>query len=208
MTGEFMVDLPVLLTQYYVQLLAIMNPFSALPTYISLTERLSKEERERIVRRAFWAMLTIMLVFTFLGSTILEVFNISLASLRIGGGIVLMVLAVDMLGEMPRTKRVEPTDMAVVPIATPLIVGPGTLTTILLLTSSERTLTNMALIVVAELVAVATTYLILKFSDTLVRFLRVSTVRALGRFMSIIIASVAVDMIAKGVYGYIVSVYK
>jgi multiple antibiotic resistance protein len=119
-----------------------------------------------------------------------------------------MVLAVDMLGEMPRTKRVEPTDMAVVPIATPLIVGPGTLTTILLLTSSERSLTNTALIVVAEVVAAATTYLILKFSDTLVRFLRVSTVRALGRFMSIIIASVAVDMIAKGVYGYIVSVYK
>ena len=203
-----MVDLLVLLTQYYVQLLAIMNPFSALPTYISLTERLGKVERERIVRRAFWAMLTIMLVFTFLGSTILEVFNISLASLRIGGGIVLMVLAVDMLGEMPRTKRVEPTDMAVVPIATPLIVGPGTLTTILLLTSSERSLTNMALIVVAEVVAAATTYLILKFSDTLVRFLRVSTVRALGRFMSIIIASVAVDMIAKGVYGYIVSIYK
>ena len=203
-----MVDLLVLLTQYYVQLLAIMNPFSALPTYISLTERLGKVERERIVRRAFWAMLTIMLVFTFLGSTILEVFNISLASLRIGGGIVLMVLAVDMLGEMPRTKRVEPTDMAVVPIATPLIVGPGTLTTILLLTSSERSLANMALIVVAEVVAAATTYLILKFSDTLVRFLRVSTVRALGRFMSIIIASVAVDMIAKGVYGYIVSIYK
>ncbi|WP_434731398.1 MarC family protein [Thermogladius sp. KZ2Tp1] len=203
-----MVDLLVMLTQYYVQLLAIMNPFSALPTYISLTERLGKVERERIVRRAFWAMLTIMLVFTFLGSTILEVFNISLASLRIGGGIVLMVLAVDMLGEMPRTKRVEPTDMAVVPIATPLIVGPGTLTTILLLTSSERTLMNMALIVVAEVVAAATTYLILKFSDTLVRFLSVSTVRALGRFMSIIIASVAVDMIAKGVYGYIVSIYK
>ncbi len=203
-----MVELLVMLTQYYVQLLAIMNPFSALPTYISLTERLGKVERERIVRRAFWAMLTIMLVFTFLGSTILEVFNISLASLRIGGGIVLMVLAVDMLGEMPRTKRVEPTDMAVVPIATPLIVGPGTLTTILLLTSSERSLTNMALIVVAEVVAAATTYLILKFSDTLVRFLRVSTVRALGRFMSIIIASVAVDMIAKGVYGYIVSIYK
>jgi multiple antibiotic resistance protein len=203
-----MLDLLVLLTQYYVQLLAIMNPFSALPTYISLTERLGKVERERIVRRAFWAMLTIMLVFTFLGSTILDVFNISLASLRIGGGIVLMVLAIDMLGEMPRTKRVEPTDMAVVPIATPLIVGPGTLTTILLLTSSERSLTNMALIVVAEVVAAATTYLVLKFSDTLVRFLRVSTVRALGRFMSIIIASVAVDMIAKGVYGYIVSVYK
>ncbi|MGC9180995.1 MarC family protein [Thermogladius sp.] len=203
-----MVELLVMLTQYYVQLLAIMNPFSALPTYISLTERLGKVERERIVRRAFWAMLTIMLVFTFLGSTILEVFNISLASLRIGGGIVLMVLAVDMLGEMPRTKRVEPTDMAVVPIATPLIVGPGTLTTILLLTSSERTLMNMALIVVAEVVAAATTYLILKFSDTLVRFLSVSTVRALGRFMSIIIASVAVDMIAKGVYGYIVSIYK
>jgi multiple antibiotic resistance protein len=203
----FLLDLLSLLIQYYVQLIAIMNPFSALPTFISLTERLEPGEKDIIVKKASWAMLAIMLSFTFLGNVILGAFSISIASLRIGGGIILMVLAVDMLGEMPRTKRVEARDMAVVPIATPLIVGPGTLTTILLLTSSERTLLNTAVLIVAEVAAVLTTMLILRFSGGLVRLLRVSTVRALGRFMSIIIASVAVDMIAKGIYAYIVSFY-
>ncbi|WP_440059322.1 MarC family protein [Thermogladius sp. 4427co] len=200
--------LPLLIiTQYYVQLLAIMNPFSALPTFLSLTEALSPKEKKEIVKKVFWTILVIMLVFTFLGSIILEAFSISIASLRIGGGIILMVLAIDMLGEMPRTKSVDPRDMAVVPIATPLIVGPGTLTTILLLTSTERNALSMLLLIVAELLAALTTMAVLYFSESMVRVLRVSTVRALGRFMSIIIAAVAIDMIAKGIYAYIESYF-
>jgi len=79
-----------LFVAYYVQLLAIMNPFSALPTFLSLTEGMEIIERRRIVSRAFITAVLLIVVFTFLGNYILRAFSISVPGLRIGGGILLM----------------------------------------------------------------------------------------------------------------------
>jgi multiple antibiotic resistance protein len=162
-----------------------------------------------ILRKATIAGLTIVIVFTLLGKYILEVFNISIASLRVGGGVILMVLAVDMLGEEVRTKKIYSGDIAVVPIATPLIIGPGTITTILLLTSSQPgNLINLILVLVSGVLACITSFWILAFSNVLVKYLKTSTVRALGRFMALIIAGVAVEMIVKGVKMYYDEMFK
>lgn len=187
---------------YYVQLLAIMNPFSALPTFMSLTEGVDEGVKKDIVVKALIASLVLVAVFTLVGNYILMAFNISLPALRIGGGVVLMAIAIDMLGGMPRTKRVEAQDIAVVPLATPMVIGPGTITTILLLTSRDSSPLNTGLVLVAGLIAAATTFLLLRYSEPIIRVLRQSTVRAVGRFMSLIIASIAAEMIAYGVIAY------
>lgn len=187
---------------YFIQLFAIMNPFSALPTFITLTQGLNKGEINSIVKKAMYAGLTIVVTFTLIGKYILEVFNISIAGLRIGGGIILLTIAIDMLGEEPRTKRMDPKDIAVVPIATPLIIGPGTITTILLLTSTNPTLHNILLVLIAGIVACIASFTILRLGEVLVNILKVSTIRALGRFMAIIIAGVAVEMIVHGIKVY------
>ncbi|MEZ0394014.1 MAG: MarC family protein [Desulfurococcaceae archaeon] len=194
-------ELLVTFVSYYVQLLAIMNPFSALPTFVALTSGLDAATRKRILKRAYVAMLILVAAFATIGNLILMAFNISIASLRIGGGVILMTLAIDMLGEAPRTKSMDPRDIAVVPIATPLIVGPGTMTTLLLLTSLPS-ISNTLLVLGAGFLAATTSVLILELSEELVRLLRMSTVRAIGRFMALIIAGVAADMIAKGVEAY------
>jgi len=187
---------------YYVQLLAIMNPFSALPTFLSLTEDMDEGLKRDIVSKALVASLFLVAVFTLVGNYILRAFNISLPALRIGGGVILMAIAIDMLGGMPRTKRVEAQDIAVVPLATPMVIGPGTITTILLLTSKDPTPRGTGLVLVAGLAAAATTFLLLRYSEPIIRVLRQSTVRAIGRFMSLIIASIAAEMIAYGVIAY------
>ena len=102
------------LLAYYVQLLAIMNPFSALPTFPSLTEHLGEDEKYSIVSKAFITSMVLVLLFTILGNYVLAVFNISISSLRVGGGILLLFIALDMLSGMPRTKRIEAQDIAVV----------------------------------------------------------------------------------------------
>jgi multiple antibiotic resistance protein len=194
---------------YFVQLLAIMNPFSVIPVFLTLTQDLCSSDVKSILRKATIAGLTIVIVFTLLGRYILEVFNISIASLRVGGGVILMVLAVDMLGEEVRTKKIYSGDIAVVPIATPLIIGPGTITTILLLTSSQPgNLINLILVLVSGVLACITSFWILAFSNVLVKYLKTSTVRALGRFMALIIAGVAVEMIVKGVKMYYDEMFK
>ncbi|MCY0868285.1 MAG: MarC family protein [Desulfurococcus sp.] len=198
----------VVILQYIVQLIAIMNPFSAIPTFISLTEGLEKARRREIVRKAYYAGLVIVVSFTLVGRYILEAFNISIASLRVGGGIILMVIALDMLGDEVRTKRMHPGDIAVVPIATPLIVGPGTITTILLLTSAAKSPMDILVILAAGFIACSLTFLILAVSDELTKLLSMSTVRAMGRFMALIIAGVAVEMIVMGLYTYYVELFK
>ncbi len=187
----------------YGKIFAILNPFSVVPIFISLTESMSSEERRRIVRKAFLAMVVMVTAFTLIGVWVLEFLGISIASLRIAGGAVLFVLAVDMLGDMPRTKRLEESEIAVIPIATPLLVGPGTLTTIIVLTAENPTLQGYALILLASLAAVATAAATLKYSLLLVRALSKSFIKALARFMSLIIAATAVELIRMGVNEWI-----
>lgn len=197
------------LLMYFTQLFAIMNPFSVLPFFVSVVEGLGKREVDSIVRKAMVAGLLIVVAFTIAGNYILEAFNISVAGLRVGGGILLIVLAIDMLGEEPRTKRMDPRDVAVVPIATPLIIGPGTITTILLLVAAKPgDPLNLLLVLIAGIAACLVSFTVLRVSNMLVKFLRVSTVRALGRFMSLIIAGMAVEMVASGVKMYYYALFK
>jgi len=119
-----------------------------------------------------------------------------------------LTIALDMLGEEVRTKKVHPGDIAVVPIATPLIIGPGTMTTILLLVSSKPgDIVNQALVLIAAIVACLVSFWILRLSRVLVRILKMSTVRALGRFMAVIIAGVAVEMIVYGIRTYYIELF-
>lgn len=203
-----MIELVYVFIAYFTQLLAIMNPFSVIPTFIALTEGLKDREIESIVKKATFAGLFIVVLFATLGRYILEAFNISIAGLRVGGGIILLTIALDMLGEEVRTKKVHPGDIAVVPIATPLIIGPGTMTTILLLVSSKPgDIVNQALVLIAAIVACLISFWILRLSRVLVRILKMSTVRALGRFMALIIAGVAVEMIVYGIRTYYIELF-
>ncbi len=192
----------------YGKIFAILNPFSAIPIFISLTEGTSSEERKRIVKKAFLAMVIMVTAFTLIGIWVLEFLGISIASLRIAGGAILFVLAMDMLGDMPRTKKLEETEIAVIPIATPLLVGPGTLTTIIVLTAENPSLQGYALILLASLTAVATAAIILRYSLLLAKVLSKSFIRALARFMSLIIAATAVELIRMGVNEWIVELAK
>ncbi|MEM4717317.1 MAG: MarC family protein [Desulfurococcaceae archaeon] len=196
-------DITLLFLTYFIQLLAIMNPFSVIPTFLSLVEGLRREEVEAIIRKAMYAGLVIVFTFAVVGKYILDVFNVSIAGLKVAGGIVLLTIALDMLGEEPRTKRVDPRDIAVVPIATPLIIGPGTITTILLLIASRPgDVFNHILVLIAGLVACVISFNALRASSHLAKILRISTIRAVGRFMALIISGVAVEMIARGVLMY------
>ncbi|RLG47595.1 MAG: hypothetical protein DRO06_02610 [Thermoproteota archaeon] len=110
-----------------------------------------------------------------------------------------MVLAVDRLKGTPRTRELEAEEVAVVPLATPLLVGPGTMTTTILLSVelSERlgAVLGRSCLVAASLISAVAVYLTMRYSLRLVRVLGVNGVRALGRFMAVIIAASASEMI-------------
>lgn len=117
------------------QIFAILNPISVIPIFLSLTEGRGEAELRRVIKVTSITIFAMMVLFSVAGDLILGTLGITVRGLKLGGGAILLVLAVDMLQGMPRTKSVEEEELAVVPLATPLLMGPGTMTTILLLSS-------------------------------------------------------------------------
>ncbi len=177
------------------QIFAILNPISVLPTFLSITEEMDPSERHRVVRNSSATVLIIALALAIGGNFILSLFSVGIPGLQIGGGVLLMVIAAEMLGGLPRTKSLDSSDeIAVVPIATPLLVGPGTMTTIIVLSASVPIL----VLILSILTVTTLTYLILRYSEILVKILGSNGTRALGRFMTIIIAAFAAQLIYAG----------
>ncbi|MEM4644094.1 MAG: MarC family protein [Candidatus Methanomethylicaceae archaeon] len=178
------------------QIFAILNPISVIPTFLSLTDDLGVTERHRIVRNSSFAVLIIAVALALGGSYLLSFFHVSISSLQVGGGILLMAIAIEMLGGLPRTKSLEShAEVAIVPIATPLLVGPGTMTTIIVLSG----LVPLLLLVASIFIVTFVTYLLLRYSEILVSVFGRNGIRALGRFMTIIIAAFAAQLIYAGV---------
>lgn len=173
------------------QLYAILNPISVIPTYLSLTESLDNDTRRKLLTKATYVVLGLLAFFSLLGFYLLGFFGIDVNSLRVGGGILLMVIGIDMLGDVAQTRRMDPHEVMVVPIASPLLVGPGTLT--LLLVSAERYPTPILLS--SSLMATLGVHLTLRYCHHLTKFLGRNGVRAMGRLMSLIIMAIAAEMV-------------
>jgi len=179
-----------------IQLFAIMNPVSAIPIFLSFTSQLEKEERKKIVDTATTIVIALLFVFSLFGVLILDALNVSVASFQLGGGVLLMVLAIDMLSGLSRSKSVELDQVAVVPLATPLLVGPGTMTTLIVLSGTHAIIN----ILIGSIVAAAGVYLTLRFSPLLVSLLGKNGIQTVSRIMAVILAAVAAQMIYSALY--------
>ena len=182
----------------YSQIVAIMNPFSILGNYLTLTEGIRKETRARILNTAIIAVTIIGLVFIGAGNLILRFYHLSVMAIKFGGGVLLMIIAIDMMSGMPRSKTVDKREIAVVPLATPMMVGPGTLTVLIYL----GTIMPLSHAILGFLAGVLTVYLTLAASGYFIKLLGRTGVKALSRFMSLILASIAAQMMYDAVAGW------
>lgn len=187
-----------------VSIFAIMDPPAAIPTlisYIGSNLTTEKEDLEevvaKIVNKAAVAIFLLLALFSLVGEYVLRIFNISLESLRIAGGILLIILSVEMLLARERVEEVRKGDFAVVPIATPLIVGPGTMSTLIVYSRIYGPLLTL----IGAFIAFGLTYLMLRYSYKTFKYLGRSVLQGLGKFMSIIVASIAVELILSGLRG-------
>ncbi|MBC7120336.1 MAG: MarC family protein [Candidatus Methanosuratus sp.] len=184
------------------QIFAIMNPISVLPVFMSLTDGIDLASRRRIVFKSSLTVFLICVVMALAGNYILTFFNINISSLMVGGGVLLMVIAVEMLGGLPRTKAVDSREeVAIVPIATPLLVGPGTMTTIILLSATSP----LVVLIMSIIIVVIITYLLLRYSEYLSKLIGSNGIKALGRFMAIIIAAFAAQLVYSGLTEWLAS---
>lgn len=187
------IDVTIIIT-LSIQIFAIMDPLTALPPLVEVITDLKPSEMRKMINRAAIAIFVLLTLFSTTGGIIIYVFGLSISSLKIAAGIILMATAIDTLITGHKPEKINVGEYIIVPIATPLIVGPGTMT--LLITASR--LYGIINTLIAAYIAFIATYIILLISRNMVRLVGTTFVNGLGRFMSIIIASFAVEMFLDG----------
>ncbi len=177
------------------QLIAIIDPMGALPLIMSMPNIEQTSVFRRALRIIAIAVPTLLIFFAVAGPYILTAFNISIADFRIAGGIVLLVIGIDTLREgAPRTMGLSPEDYVFVPIVTPMLVGPGAITSVMLFS----TYYGLPEVIISIAIASLITYLVIRFGLLIMKVVGANMLRFIGRFMSLIIMAWAVSLIIQG----------
>ena len=181
-------------------LFIVVDPFGDIPIFISLTEKMAIGEKRRVFRTATLVGLVLLLVFSFTGQQIFGLFGISLFAFEIAGGILLLIIAIRILFSGSLHENTEsPESLGAVPIAMPLLVGPGAITTTIL----NLQFYGVALAAGAAVIVVFLTWIILRFIDPIYRVLGKTGSLVIARVVALLIAAIATQYILTGVTHYL-----
>jgi multiple antibiotic resistance protein len=178
----------------FVPLFIVIDAFGNLPFVIPMGEDRTKPERRRMVHIAILTATVVRLVFLFFGQFILNVMDISVGSFAIAGGIILLVLSIKYMTTGHMVEMVSREMLAVVPIGTPLTVGPATITTLLLLALQYE----IYIVLISFAVNMVITWVIFLLSQRIAALLGEGGIRAVSRVFSLLLAAIGVSMVIKG----------
>jgi len=187
----------------------IVNPIQATLTFVALTTGITSEERKGIAFHTTAIAFIIALLFAIGGNLILQFFGITVDSLRVAGGILLFLVAIDMLkGEREQKKVTDAElqdatyreDISVFPLATPLLTGPGAITTVIVQMGDAVNILEKALVLGALVLTFAATYLILRSAEYIDRVLGVTGIMVMTRIQGLILGAIAVTFVATGAW--------
>lgn len=198
------------LTHFLVSLSAVffvVDPIGVVPIFLAITAGDSAEKIRRTALRACLVAGGLLLFFAVFGGVIFQVFGVSLAAFRVAGGILLLITALDMLRARPSETRTSTTeqqegagkdDVALVPLAMPLLAGPGAIASAMVLMAKGETLMMAVPVLAAIVLTFVASYFILRASNLVQRVLKQSGVAILERVMGLILAAIAVQFMADG----------
>jgi multiple antibiotic resistance protein len=178
----------------FVPLFIVIDALGNLPFVLTLSEEMTKRERRKLIHIAIITAAIVALAFLFLGRFILNVMGISVGSFAIAGGIILLVLSINFLLTGRIVEAIKEEMVAVVPIGTPLLAGPATITTLLLLGNQYK----IYIVLLALLLNLLIAWLVFLLGNQIVRLLGRGGLRAISRIFSLLLAAIAVSMVIRG----------
>jgi len=190
-----------------ISLFVIIDPPGNVFPYLALSQAGASPERSKLARNACLYAFLILSLFIFIGRVLLNFFGISLPAFQIAGGLILFRIAFDMLEGRGHFNRLDTSsslvaadyrDIALVPMTMPLLAGPGAISTILVLTSRSHSLLEDGLLLLALGLIMLLTYVVFRFAEQLLGYLKESGVRLLTRIMGLILAALAVEFVIQG----------
>lgn len=182
---------------------AITNPISNMTFFVSLTQGLDKKIKRDINKKANIIAFIIVTVFVLLGKYIFELFNISIPAFKITGGILIFFIGFEMLqSKKSNVKSLdtvhEEEDIAVSPLAIPILAGPGTIVTAMNFVANVETIQTFLVIAIFGFMSILT-YLTFRASDFIVKIVGHNVISVIGKIMGLIIAIIGTGMVIQGI---------
>lgn len=197
-------------TRFLVTLLAILDPFFAIPVFLALTEGRGRAERARTASVTVLTVVAVLVVAALAGEALLRTLGTSLDSFRVGGGILLLMMSLSMLGtrEDPwRPTRHEQEEsankaaVAVVPLAVPLLAGPGAISAVIIETHRAPGLAHQTLVLGCIALVAAVLWVMLRLAVPIGQTMGPLAMRVANRLLGLLLAAISVEIMAGGLKG-------
>ncbi len=197
-------------TKFLIGLLAIVNPLGAVPIFVALTSGTTDAERKKIIKIVVVAVLTILYVALLFGDWLLSFFGITIHSFSVGGGILILIMAISMLQARisPVTQTADEAregeakeSVAVVPLAMPLLAGPGAISTVILYAHKDPGVTHYLAMGLDILILGGMLWAVFQLVPWISRHISQTGINIFTRIMGLILAAIAVEFITTGLKG-------
>ena len=195
-------------TKIFISLIAIIDPVGTIPIVIAFTAGMSQQKRARTGRLASLTVGGILIAALLMGEALLHFFGISIHSFRTAGGILLLLMSIDMLVGTHNAPVFDSTEageatssLAIVPLSTPLLAGPGAISTVILDAHKAHDLMHYAVFALEIVLLSLTLWVVLRLSPVITKHISATGINISTRIMGLILAAIAVEFIAIGLKG-------
>lgn len=199
------VDITVLLTTF-ATLIVILDPMGLMPVFLGLTSKLSRTAQRKAAFQASLVSFGVILAFAFLGQQILRALHISMESLKLSGGVLLFLVAMELLTssdmEQPDTGD-DAVNVALVPLGIPLLAGPGAIVAVMVSMAQAQTVGSIVGVVGAVVATHVVIWLSMRFALELSRFLGTGGIMLLTKISGVLLAAIATELVMGGVFDFI-----
>ncbi|NUR17417.1 MAG: MarC family protein [Dermatophilaceae bacterium] len=188
----------------FITLIVILDPPGAVPIFLALTGSLTKVQRNVAARRASLVAVFVIAMFALFGRSILDYLHISIAALQGAGGLLLLLVALELLtGKESDSLADAGVNVALVPLGTPLLAGPGAIVATMLAVQRSDTAAEYVAVGAALVAAMLAVYLVLRFAGQVRGLLRESGTMLLTRIAGLLLSAIAVQMVADSVRAFV-----
>lgn len=193
--------------KYSISIFAILNPFGALPVLISLTANYSKGDRAYVVKKSSFYAGLVLIFFVIFGDILFKIFGIGLGAFQIAGGLILVFVSMNMIFGQPHKERAsteeikeldQKENISIVPLAIPLLSGPGAISTVITIASSAHSVLYHLLLLISIVISCIGVYAVLISADKITSILGKIGINILSRLMGIILMALAVQFVIAG----------
>ena len=190
--------------EVFVTLLVITDPPGMMPIFLALTGPLPARDRNRAAWQAVALALGVIVAFAVAGQTILAYLHVDLPALQAAGGLLLILVALELLtGKADDPNQPATSNIALVPLGTPLLAGPGAIVATMLFVQQAGALTDYTAIAAAIIAVMVAVWIVLRFSGVIVKILRPGGIEVLTRIAGLLLAAIAVQLIADAVAAFV-----